>query len=160
MLQAGLNVAAGSDAPVSPPDPLKGIYAAVTRTAETGQKVLPEQAISFTDAARLYTSGPAYSCFRESQLGTIAGGKYGRPGCIEHGSRTDWGGRAEGPEGRYDHTGRKSGIPPYGLADYAVTHIALELPFIHSQQVHKNTPVVLAQHWRSLSVAGGSCTQP
>jgi predicted amidohydrolase YtcJ len=76
MLQAGLNVAAGSDAPVSPPDPLKGIYAAVTRSAETGQKVLPEQAVSFTDAVRLYTSGPAYSCFRELQLGTIASGKY------------------------------------------------------------------------------------
>ncbi len=71
-----MNVAAGSDAPVSPPDPLKGIYAAVTRLAETGQKVLPEQAVSFTDAVRLYTSGPAYSCFRELQLGTIASGKY------------------------------------------------------------------------------------
>jgi predicted amidohydrolase YtcJ len=76
MLQAGLNVAAGSDAPISPPDPLKGIYAAVTRSAETGQRVLPEQAISFSDAVRLYTSGPAYSCFRELQLGTIARGKY------------------------------------------------------------------------------------
>jgi len=76
MLEAGLRVAAGSDAPVAGPDPLKAIYAAVTRRAETGQAVLPRQSVTAMDALRLFTSGAAYSCFREKQLGTIRKGKY------------------------------------------------------------------------------------
>ena len=76
MLKAGLKVAAGSDAPVAPPDPLKGIYSAVTRKAETGHVVLKKEAVSFVDALRLYTINAAYSCFREMQLGTISRGKY------------------------------------------------------------------------------------
>jgi predicted amidohydrolase YtcJ len=76
MLQAGLRVAAGSDAPVTPPDPLKGIYSAITRKAETGQVVLKKEAVSFMDALRLYTVNAAYSCFQETQLGTIASGTY------------------------------------------------------------------------------------
>jgi predicted amidohydrolase YtcJ len=76
MLRAGLRVAAGSDAPVAGPDPLKGIYAAVTRLAETGQQVTPSQAISVIEALRLYTIDAAYSCFLESKLGSISKGKY------------------------------------------------------------------------------------
>jgi predicted amidohydrolase YtcJ len=76
MMKAGLKVAAGSDAPVSPPDPLKGIYSAITRKAETGQVVLKKEAVSFMDALGLYTVNAAYSCFQERQLGTIARGKY------------------------------------------------------------------------------------
>ncbi|MGA2368308.1 MAG: amidohydrolase [Dehalococcoidia bacterium] len=76
MLRAGLKPAAGSDAPVSPPDPLKGIYAAVTRRAETGQLVLKSEAISMMDALRLYTTGAVWSCFREKEAGSISKGKY------------------------------------------------------------------------------------
>jgi hypothetical protein len=76
MLGAGLRVAAGSDAPVTVPDPLKAIYAAVVRRAETGQPVLSGQSIAVLDALRLFTSGAAWSCFREKQLGTISRGKY------------------------------------------------------------------------------------
>ncbi len=76
MLGAGLHVAAGSDAPVAPPDPFKGIYAAVTRRAETGQEVLKGEAVSLMDALRLYTIGAAWSCFREKQTGSIVQGKF------------------------------------------------------------------------------------
>jgi hypothetical protein len=76
MLKAGIRVAAGSDAPVASPDPLKGIYAAVTRRAATGQVVTPDEAISPLDALKLYTLNAAYSCFRETQTGSIAKGKY------------------------------------------------------------------------------------
>jgi hypothetical protein len=76
MLKAGVRVAAGSDAPVANPDPLKGIYAAVTRHAETGQAVTPGEAISATNALKLYTLNAAYSCFREKQTGSIAKGKW------------------------------------------------------------------------------------
>ena len=76
MLEAGLKVAAGSDAPVAVPDPLKAVYAAATRKAETGQEVLKQQALPVMDALRLYTTGAAYSCFREKELGTINTGKF------------------------------------------------------------------------------------
>lgn len=76
MLEAGLATGAGSDAPVAVPDPLKAVYAAVTRRAETGQDVLKQQAIPVMDALRLYTTGAAYSCFREKELGKISRGKF------------------------------------------------------------------------------------
>ena len=76
MLKAGLKPAAGSDAPVAPPDPFKGIYAAVTRRAETGRQVLKSEAVSVMDALRLYTTGAAWSCFREKKPGSISKGKY------------------------------------------------------------------------------------
>ena len=76
LLKAGVRVAAGSDAPVANPDPLKGIYAAVTRRAETGQAVTPGEAVPALDALKLYTINAAYSCFRERQTGSIAKGKW------------------------------------------------------------------------------------
>jgi predicted amidohydrolase YtcJ len=68
---------AGSDIPVSAPDPLKGIYAAVTRRAENGQPVAAHQAVSTLEAIGLYTAGAAYYCWRkawllEKELGAIA----------------------------------------------------------------------------------------
>ncbi|MBA7588591.1 hypothetical protein ES708_30654 [subsurface metagenome] len=42
-LDSGLVVAGSSDAPVVPDNPLLGIYAAVTRRAESGQELLPEE---------------------------------------------------------------------------------------------------------------------
>ena len=75
MLRAGITEAAGSDAPVARPDPLKGIYAAVTRLAENGQQVAPPQAISALEALRLYTLDAAYSCFLEGKLGSLSRGK-------------------------------------------------------------------------------------
>jgi len=75
MLNAGIVVAAGSDAPVAGADPLKGIYAAVTRLAENGRQVAPSQAVSAMDALRLYTVDSAYSCFLEGKLGSLSRGK-------------------------------------------------------------------------------------
>jgi hypothetical protein len=76
MLRAGIRVAAGSDAPVAGPDPLKGIYAVVTRLADNGRQVAPAQAASAMEALRLYTADAAYSCFLEGRLGSISRGKY------------------------------------------------------------------------------------
>jgi len=74
-LKGGLKAAASSDCPVAPPDPLKGIYAAVTRKAENGQVLLPDKAISPRDALRLYTLAGAYASFEEHQKGSIEVGK-------------------------------------------------------------------------------------
>jgi predicted amidohydrolase YtcJ len=72
---AGLVVAAGSDAPVAPDNPLLGIYAAVTRRARSGQELLPQEAISVPQALALYTTNAAYASFEEDVKGSIAEGK-------------------------------------------------------------------------------------
>jgi len=74
-LDAGLVVAASSDAPVVPDNPLIGIYAAVTRRAETGQEVLPKEAISPQQALAMYTTNAAYASFEETIKGAIAPGR-------------------------------------------------------------------------------------
>ncbi len=75
MLRVGLEVAAGSDAPVVPVDPIMGIYAAVTRRAESGQEVLPQEAVSIPQALRAHTLGAAYAMGLESEIGSLSVGK-------------------------------------------------------------------------------------
>ncbi|MEU3372006.1 amidohydrolase [Streptomyces sp. NPDC006660] len=62
LLCAGATVAAGSDWPVSSPDPMQGIHTAVNRIApgENGPVFLPAQRITLTAAFAAYTSGTAY----------------------------------------------------------------------------------------------------
>jgi predicted amidohydrolase YtcJ len=72
---AGLVVAAGSDSPVAPDNPWLGIYAAVTRQAQSGQQLLPKEAISVPQALALYTTNAAYASFEDSIKGSIAAGK-------------------------------------------------------------------------------------
>jgi predicted amidohydrolase YtcJ len=74
-LKNGLKPAASSDCPVVPPDPLMGIYAAVTRKAENGQVLLPEETISPREALGLYTAAGAYASFEEHLKGSIEVGK-------------------------------------------------------------------------------------
>jgi predicted amidohydrolase YtcJ len=72
---AGVHVAAGSDAPVIPMNPLMGIYAATTRMAESGDAPLPGEALGVEDAMRMYTLGSAYASFEERVIGSIEEGK-------------------------------------------------------------------------------------
>ncbi|MFJ2881911.1 amidohydrolase [Streptomyces sp. NPDC087272] len=62
LLRSGATVAAGSDWPVSSPDPLHGIHTAVNRITPDGEgpAFLPEQRISLTAALAAYTAGSAY----------------------------------------------------------------------------------------------------
>ncbi|MFI6643309.1 amidohydrolase [Streptomyces sp. NPDC050504] len=62
LLRSGATVAAGSDWPVSSPDPMFGIHTAVNRVApdEGGPVFFPEQRISLTAAFAAYTAGTAY----------------------------------------------------------------------------------------------------
>jgi predicted amidohydrolase YtcJ len=75
MLDSGVVVAASSDSPIVPNNPLMGIYAAITRVAESGQEVLPEEAISVEQAMALYARNAAYASFEEGIKGSIAPGK-------------------------------------------------------------------------------------
>ncbi len=74
-LNAGLTVAASSDSPVVPNNPLVGIYAAVTRQAESGQKLLPAEGVSAAQALAMYTVSGAYASFEDSIKGSITPGK-------------------------------------------------------------------------------------
>jgi predicted amidohydrolase YtcJ len=74
-LDAGLMVAGSSDSPIAPDNPLLGICAAVTRKAETGQQLLPEEAISAEQALAMYTINAAYASFEEDIKGAVAPGK-------------------------------------------------------------------------------------
>ncbi|HML22503.1 MAG TPA: amidohydrolase [Aggregatilinea sp.] len=77
-LEAGAVLAFGSDAPVEPFDPLKGIYAAVTRRRPDGTPGpdgwYPEGRLDMDTALRGFTQGPAYAAGLEHDLGTLAPG--------------------------------------------------------------------------------------
>ncbi len=74
-INSGLIVAGSSDSPVVPNNPLIGIYAAVTRRAESGQQLLPQECISASQALAMYTVNAAYASFEEGIKGSITQGK-------------------------------------------------------------------------------------
>lgn len=71
-LEGGLHPAAGSDCPVTPPDPILGLYATVTRKAQTGQVLSSEETISFPQALEMHALAGAYASFQERIKGSIA----------------------------------------------------------------------------------------
>lgn len=75
LLRAGVAVAAGSDTPVAPNNPMAGIYAAVTRRSKAGQTVLSHEAVTVEQALAMYTSTAAYSAFEERWKGDLSPGK-------------------------------------------------------------------------------------
>lgn len=68
-------LAAGSDAPVSSPNPLRSIYSAIGRTTLQGVPFNSQQALQVADALRMETVGGAYASFQEQNIGTIERGK-------------------------------------------------------------------------------------
>ena len=78
LLDAGVTLAFGSDAPVASPNPLWGIHAAVTRQGRDGRPEggwYPEQRLTPAEAVWAYTMGPAIASGREGTLGSITPGK-------------------------------------------------------------------------------------
>ncbi|HEU5452566.1 MAG TPA: amidohydrolase [Terriglobales bacterium] len=68
-------LAFGTDYPVEPITPFRGLYAAVTRKNEAGTKeYFPEQKISIDQAIAAYTTGSAYAEFAEQDKGRLAPG--------------------------------------------------------------------------------------
>ncbi len=72
---AGVRVAAGSDAPVTDPDPLVSIYSAVTRKSQEGEILAGDQRVSVWEALKMHTLAGAYASFDEKKTGSIAVGK-------------------------------------------------------------------------------------
>lgn len=62
LLRSGARLAAGSDWPVSSPDPLQGVHVAVNRVEPggTGPVFLPDERRRLTDALTACTAGSAY----------------------------------------------------------------------------------------------------
>lgn len=75
MLDGGVLLALGSDAPVESHRPLLGLYAAITRQDERGEPKagwLPGQRLSFVEALRGFTQSAAAAVQREGELGTLS----------------------------------------------------------------------------------------
>ncbi len=75
LLKSGVKVAASSDCPIAPANPMTGIYAASSRMTETGEPVLPEERIAPEEALRMYGENAARATFDEGIKGSISPGK-------------------------------------------------------------------------------------
>jgi predicted amidohydrolase YtcJ len=76
--RSGAHLAFGTDYPVESVNPLRGIYACVTRQTPEGDPPAgwrPQERLSVEDCLRNYTVGSAYAEFEEQKKGTIAPGK-------------------------------------------------------------------------------------
>ena len=72
-LDNGVPLAFGTDFPVEPINPFRGIYAAITRKNEAGTKeYYPAQKLTIEQALTAYTTGSAYAEFAERYKGTLA----------------------------------------------------------------------------------------
>jgi predicted amidohydrolase YtcJ len=75
LLKAGVSVAASSDCPIAPANPLMGIYAATSRMTETGETVLPNERITTEEGIRMYGETAARATFNEDMKGSISPGR-------------------------------------------------------------------------------------
>ena len=74
-LEAGVPLAFGTDYPVEPVTPFRGLYAAVTRMNETGTKTFfPENKLTRGQALYAYTQGSAYAEFADKRKGKLVPG--------------------------------------------------------------------------------------
>ena len=75
LLDAGVKINNGTDAPVEAIDPFASIAASVTRIMASGKAFYPQQAMTRFEALHSYTLGNAYSAFEEDVKGSLEVGK-------------------------------------------------------------------------------------
>ncbi len=76
-LNKGVPLAFGTDYPVEPVTPFRGLYSAVTRKSEDGkQAYFPEQRLTMDQAIAAYTVGSAFAEFEEKEKGKLAPGMF------------------------------------------------------------------------------------
>ena len=74
-LNKGAGLAFGTDYPVEPVTPFRGLYASVTRKSENGkQEYFPEQRLTMDQAIAAYTQGSAFAEFAEKEKGKLVAG--------------------------------------------------------------------------------------
>lgn len=77
MEQNSVHLAFGTDHPVEPINPLRGVYACVTRQLpQGGPSWQPQESLPMNDCLRAYTVGSAYAEFEEKRKGMIAPGMF------------------------------------------------------------------------------------
>jgi predicted amidohydrolase YtcJ len=76
LAQSEQPVGGGSDSPVTPYEPLLGIWSSVTRQTHLAGVQGPEWKIGVQEALGMYTLGSAYAAFEEGQKGSITPGKH------------------------------------------------------------------------------------
>ncbi|MFH1155469.1 MAG: amidohydrolase [Pseudomonadota bacterium] len=69
MLQAGIHVSGGSDAPVAHPDPIEGIYGACNHPYD------PAESVSIPEALKMFTANVAWTSFDDKERGSLETGK-------------------------------------------------------------------------------------
>jgi len=76
-LNAAVPLAFGTDYPVEPLAPFRGLYAALTRKNEAGTKeYFPEEKLTIEEAIAAYTTGAAYAEFAEAKKGKLLPGYF------------------------------------------------------------------------------------
>ena len=71
-LNKGVGLAFGTDYPVEPVTPFRGLYAAITRKSENGkQEYFPAQRLTIDQAISAYTAGSAFAEFEEKEKGKL-----------------------------------------------------------------------------------------
>jgi predicted amidohydrolase YtcJ len=74
-LKKGVTLAFGTDYPVEPVTPFRGLYGAITRKSEDGkEEYFPQEKLTMEQAIAAYTTGSAFAEFAEKEKGTLAPG--------------------------------------------------------------------------------------
>jgi len=74
-LNKGVTLAFGTDDPIEPVSPFRGLYAAITRKSENGKlEYFPEQRLTMDQAITAYTVGSAFAEFQEKEKGKLVPG--------------------------------------------------------------------------------------
>jgi predicted amidohydrolase YtcJ len=74
-VKEGVTLAFGTDYPVEPVAPFRGLYAAITRRSENGKsEYYPEEKLTIDQAIAAYTTGSAVAEFAEKDKGVLAPG--------------------------------------------------------------------------------------
>lgn len=77
LMDAGVLIANGTDAPIEKVDPFQNLYASVTRKQlSTHESFYPEQKMTREEALKAYTWNNAYAAFEENTKGSIEVGKW------------------------------------------------------------------------------------
>ena len=76
MLSEGVRIAASSDSPCAPVEPLYGLSCLVTRRPHRGgDQIVVEEAVTPLEGLRMYTANAAYAMSRDNEVGSLEVGK-------------------------------------------------------------------------------------
>ena len=110
-LNKGVTLAFGTDYPVEPVSPFRGLYAAVTRKSENGkQEYFPEQKLTMDQAIAAYTTGSAFAEFEEKEKGKLAPGMLADFVVLDHDVTATSAGESADHQGAADRSRRQDGV--------------------------------------------------